>query len=269
MSVYRVLFVADTHTGSTVSPWPDGHPLPDGGTWQLSRPQRMLANFWDQMLEEALAFDHIDAVVSLGDLVDGNNPKAGLITDRMDYQAGAAVELLAPLRELAERFYVVRGTEWHTGKGDEHVTRIASDLKATPIPSTGELTWPELYLDMDGCLIHCAHHIGGTSNPMYEATAVLKALDTLILELHKAYGRLAPNVMGIVRAHRHRAISVSKNGRMGMVLAPWKLKDNHAHKVAPESIPEIGYGVMEAEDGKLSGWVRTFDLPLPHIERGA
>lgn len=267
--VHRTVVVADTHVGSTVSIWPEGAPLPDGGTWQPSRPQRMLARHWDTMLEELLAYDHLDAVVTLGDLIDGGNPKAGLVTDRLDYQAGAAVELLQPLRELAERFYVVRGTEWHTGKGDQHVTSIARDLDATPIPSTGEHTWPELFLDMAGLVVHFAHHIGGTANPMYEATGVLRDLNVLRLELLSKYGKLSPDVWAIVRAHRHRTVAVSKDGRWGLVVASWKLKDSFAYKVAVNTLPEIGYAVLESDGDRLTVTTRTFDLPLPHIERGA
>jgi len=267
MSVHRVVAIADLHVGSTVSLWPEGAALPDGGAWQLSRPQRMLARHWDTMLEELLAYEHIDAIVTVGDLVDGCNPRAGLITDRMDYQRAAAVELLAPLRELAARFYVVRGSEWHTGKGDEYVSAIAEELGATPIPSTGEVTWPELFYDMGGLVVHFAHHIGATLNPMYEATAALRDLMTLRLELLNKYGLLAPDVWATVRAHRHRTIAICKDGRWSIVLAGWKLKDNYAYRVAVNTLPEIAYAVLESDGDTLTVRTRAFPLSLPHVER--
>lgn len=265
--VYRALILADEHVASTMAPWPEGVQFPEGGEYRPSKYQRWLNRCWDQMLEICLEYDHFDCVVNMGDTLDGNNPKALLVTDRMDCQIAAAVELLAPARELAEQFYMVAGTNFHVGKGAQYETAIARELEATPHPETGHLVWPFLLKEMDGVLGHFAHHIGTVRNNRYEATALWGGLLNLRSEHERVYGKLAPDVEAVFRAHRHRMMHVKKGRWHAVAVCGWQLHTDYSLKVAGESLPEIGFAVVEVEDGDLGVRQVTFRPPLPHVER--
>jgi len=266
--VYRLLAIADLHAGSRLAPWPRDFPLATGGIWEPSLAQRWLNRCWDTMLEEMLALSHLDAIIHLGDALEGTNPRNGtIVSDRRDDQVGGAIELLGPLAELTKHFYMIQGTNWHVGKGAEDETDVARQLKAIPQPDTGFLAWPDLYLDMGGCVSHWAHHIGSTSNPLYEANALLRALYILRVEVEREWGVLAPDVRLIGRAHRHRMISVSKGDWHGVCLPGWQLKTPFGYKMSPETLPEVGYVIVECEGGDIWVKARRFGLPTPHIER--
>ncbi len=253
-----ILFLADIHAGSTAAPWPDIS-LPEGSIWRGGKTQRWLNRCWREMVSE---LPRLDAVVFLGDAIDGTHPRnAGLVTNRLDYQERAAVELLSPIRDKTERFYMVAGTSWHVGEGAQHESQVAEQLDAVVHPETKGRVWPFVMLRVGDDCLHCAHHIGFTSNVMYEPNALWRALVNLRTELQKAYGKLAPDVTGVVRAHRHRAISVRKGNWQAFSIPSWQLKTDHAHKVAVESMPEIGYVLWDGTPR-----TRTFRLPSMHVE---
>lgn len=262
---YRLLLLADEHVASTVAPWPDVS-FPDGGEYRPSKYQRWLNRCWDRMLEEALSYDHFDCIVNLGDTLDGNNPRASLVTDRVDCQIAAAVELLSPVRELAEQFYMVAGTNWHVGKGAEYETSVARELDATTCPETNHPVWPFLLLNMDGVIAHFAHHTGTVRNIRYEPTGLWGALMNLRQEYDKAYGRLAPDVRCIFRAHRHRMMHIQKGPWHAASVCAWQLHTDFSLKVAGDSVPETGFAVVEVEDGEVRVRQVTFPPPLPHVE---
>lgn len=258
----KILAVGDIHAGSSVSPWPDV-PLPEGAEWLPSITQTWLNNRWKEMVGIANGFNP-DIIVINGDVIDGDRNRE-LVTDRLDFQAEGAIELLGKLCE-GRRTYFIRGTVYHSGEVSQHETQVARELKAVQHPKTKEYTWPFLMLDTPQGVIHFAHHIGSTSNPMYEATALMRALVTLRVELYNNYGRSAPDVSMIVRSHRHRSLSVNKGNLWAVALPSWQMKTQYTYKVSPESLPEIGFAMIEA-DGQFSVNVHKFSLPKPHIER--
>jgi len=258
-----ILAIGDLHVGSLVAPWPEEAPLPDGGGWRPGRAQKWLNRCWAEMLAEAKDRKP-EIVVINGDAIDGDkHVNIGVVTPRADYQASAAVIMLEPLREICQRMYFVRGTPWHVGHYAKDVTAVARQLNATEHPQTHEPTWPDLFLEHEGQVIHFAHHIGGSINPMYEATAPLRELLTLRLELLRAYGGKGPNVRGIVRSHRHRSTYIkTEDGCWALALAPWQLKTDHAYKLAPSALPQVGFAWIGAEVE-----TRRFATPRLHVER--
>jgi hypothetical protein len=263
---YRLLCLADLHIGSTVAPWPRNVSLADGGLYEPSRAQAWLNRCLDSCLETCLEYDHFDAVVVCGDAIDGTEGKnAGLVTNRDDVQIEAAVEVLSPFRELADHFYMVAGTGWHVGRGAQNETLIADGLDATASPE-GRRVWPFLFLDMGGVVLHAAHHIGATSNPLYEPTALWRDFCTLRLELQRAYGQMAPDVQVTLRAHRHRQMHIQKGIWHAVAVSGWQLKTDFAHKVAPSSFPEVGPTVIEVSEGEVTVRQISYQLPRLHVE---
>ena len=262
----NTLFLCDLHVGSLVSIWPREGLMPEGGEWKLNLVQKHLARHWDRFLSEMLDVPHLDAVIIVGDVLEGvNSRNLEVVTTRLDYQASAAIDLLSPVRELADRMYILKGTSFHGGEMDQHVTQVAKALDVEPSPS-GEALWDDmLYHIGDRDIWHIAHHIGTTRNVSYEATGPMTALTTTKMEYDRAYGRWGPHITGIVRAHRHKMIHVHKPPWHAIALCGWKLKDGFAHKVAPGGLPEYGYALVSYEE-EINVKLQTYPLPPPHVE---
>ena len=180
--------------------------------------------------------------------------------------SAAAIELLVPLCD-GKKTYFIRGTSYHSGNVSQWETSIAKEISAIQHPKTKEYTWPFLLLDLgEHGFIHFAHHIGFTSNPMYEATALMRALVVIRNEMYGNYGRLCPDVSMIVRSHRHHSIAINKGKLWAVALPSWQMMTEYAYRVQPERLPEIGFAMIDAGE-TLKVDIHRFSLPKPHIER--
>lgn len=264
------LYIADLHVGSTVAVWPKKGVLPEGGQWELNLPQRYLNKAWDWFLSEAKDLPRIDAVVVNGDVLEGAKPRdIEVVTQREDYQASAAIDLLEPVREMTERFYMIRGTEFHGGAVDQNVTQVARALNATENKRTKEVTWPEMLYDIgNGDVWHIAHHVGTVRNPMYEFSALWGQLGIVQLNYNTAYGKRAPNITGIVRSHRHRMAHADKGRLHVCSVTGWKLADGFTQKVAPGCVPEVGYMYTLVDGDSIAVKQRTYPAPPFTVEGG-
>ncbi|GAG02621.1 unnamed protein product, partial [marine sediment metagenome] len=109
----RILVFSDTHVGSTVGLWPGAHRVEGGGEYLANKYQLWLRDCWTEMLDEVQQFDEPPTVVMNGDPIQGVNYRDGeLITNMTNIQVDAAHTLFHPLRQMAKRWYQIRGTEW-------------------------------------------------------------------------------------------------------------------------------------------------------------
>jgi hypothetical protein len=265
-----VLVVNDTHVGSTVALWPPGHPIQDGGLYEPNIVQQWLWQQWQAMLAEVRALPKPPTLVLLGDLIQGGWPKdTQLVSPLPSIQAAAAQTLLQPLVDLcAPGPYLIRGTEWHEGAISDNVEMIARAMGGRKNPATSQYTWPGLYLDVQGCVIHFAHHIGVSSVPAYEATIPTRELLTMIGEMVRNWPGDSPNLKMIVRAHRHRGVHVQLPPDLhAMVVPAWQMSTAFADKRMPGLLPQVGYGLIEVRRGRIFADVRTFALPRPAVQR--
>lgn len=264
----QVLLVSDLHVGSTVGLWPGRHRVEGGGTYEANTYQQWLYRCWLKLLEEARGMGR-PIVILNGDAIQGVNTRDGqLVTNNIDAQVSAALTLLKPLREAAGVFYLIRGTEWHEGKASEFLGSLGDQLHAVIDPDTGQSTWWELYLDLDGPVIHCAHHVGISSVPWYEATVPLRDTLLQLSELWRFYGRSAPNLRMVVRSHRHRYIHVEAPPDIHVVVTPaFQLKTAFMHKRSSSLLPQVGYVRIDTADGELMVRSRIFEPPPIHVEQ--
>ena len=264
----RILVFNDTHVGSTVGLWPGAHRVEGGGQYLANKYQLWLRECWDELLAEVQGFDEPPIVVMNGDAIQGTSYRDGeLITNKTDIQVDAACALFQPLRDMSERWFQIRGTEWHEGKASEFVEGMAKRLDAVQDPATKQWSWWELYLDVGGPVIHFAHHVGVSSVPWYEATVPLRDTLMQLAELDRFYGPRAPNVRMVVRSHRHRHIYVLAPPDIHVLVTPaWQLKTAFAHKKASGMLPQIGYVIIEWDGTDLTVKPRIFDLPDLHVE---
>lgn len=263
----RCVIVSDLHVGSTVGLWPRSHPVADGGIHKANQFQRWLINYWEKAMEE-IANLRPDVLVFNGDEIQGAHDRDGqLVTNRIDIQVDAALEVVDPLASLECRKYVIRGTPWHVGKAAEHIDSLARQIGAERDRATNSHTRWELYLKLGKPVIHFAHHIGASRVPLYETTTPLRDMLVLLTELNRYYGRGMPNLKAIVRSHRHRGVALQVPPRLHAIVTPgWQLKTEFGYKNMTSSLPHIGYVVIDYDGEKLIPDLKDFPLPKPAIE---
>jgi hypothetical protein len=252
----RILVVGDQHIGSVFAPWPEGIRLTTGGGYDPNKFQVWLNECWGTMIEE-VSLIRPDVIVSLGDVIDGVKSRSReVVSNRLDDQQAAAIKMMQPLVDICPRVYFVAGTAYHVGEGAEYTTAIASSLGAASEPMTGSPVWPALTLMTKHGVIHFAHHVGVSRSLARESSSIWSEFVETQSEM--AFKDDPYNLVGIVRAHRHRQITVTKGGKFAATIPPWQLKTSYAYKTSPSSIPEIGYGMIEVSDGGVRFRERMF-----------
>jgi len=248
-----IAVVSDLHVGSSIGLCASKLDLADGGVYQPSKFQQELYKGWIKFIQhvDKLPADKKVLVVN-GDLVDGDHHgTVSIVTNNIEVQEEAAIQLLKPAAKNFDAAYVVRGTEAHTQPGAQSDERIAKGIGASLDESTGQYSRWQLWLDVDGVVFNVAHHIGTTSSAAYESSAVMREMVAALVEAGQWEQRL-PDVL--IRSHRHRYIKVaipSARGEIQAAVTPgWQLKTPFVEKMDRMRVPNIGGLVCTVEDGK-------------------
>jgi hypothetical protein len=261
----RVVILCDTHVGATSALWPKGGRVEGGGEYEQNAAQRFLWKCWSTALGEIAAFKP-NVIVMNGDAIQGASHKDGaVVSNNVAIQSSAAHKLLSPLLELCTRFYMVRGTEFHDGRSAQEAEVLAARLGAEPDSVTGQSSHWQLWLSMDGILVHVKHAIGVTGLPTSEGTAPLRDLLQLRSELSRHLQNKALDLRCIVRSHRHRSIHETVPPDLHAVtVCGWQLGNPYSiAKIG--TLPEVGYATLESKGGELFVRLRAFPLPPPKI----
>lgn len=287
---FRMALIGDTHVGSSVALWHPDTPLAEGGRYKLNKQQVLLLYCWEDMLARVERLNP-DIGIHLGDIIHGDSPREGqLITRQPDEQADGALLLMEPFIKNVQKFYILKGTEWHEGRAAKDVNRLAKELGAVRSKLTEHYARWDLLLRMPGSpsrevftaegvktpfsvpapVIHFAHHIGVSSVPWYEATVPLRDTLMYLAGLVRNYGEWAPNVRMVVRAHRHRFVHVHAAPDVHALVVPsWQFKTAFVHRRMSAAIPQIGWVMVEWDGMDFVVKPRIYQLPAPHVEEGA
>lgn len=276
--VRNCIVISDTHSGCRLALCPrDGVPLDDGGTYQPSKLQLKLCDWWDEFWNEWVPqVTHGEPwdLVHNGDAVEGvHHGSVTQISHNLGDQGEIAYRLLMPVVERCKasggRYYHIRGTEAHVAKSGQEEERLAKRLGAVPNEAGQFARW-ELWKRVGGGLVHWLHHIGTTSSSAHEASAVNAELSTSYVEAGR-WGHEPPDI--IVRSHRHRCMEVRlparKNGELryasAVVTPAWQLKTPFTYKIAGarQSQPQIGGILIRQGDEELHTrlWVKDIERP--------
>lgn len=269
--------VADLHVASTVALAPKaGIKLPDGGLYQPNSFQRTLHKFWEYhwstwVPAQARGADSL-IVPLVGDLIDGNHHGTiNIVSPDADIQKQAALEVIYSIKKLCplpiSEFFVIRGTEAHTGPNGQSEDWIAKELGCRPT-ATGEHSGYQLWLEVDGVVMHFAHSISGGPNTVNEGTALVTQMRNFLLEAAQ-WGRRRPDI--IVRAHWHRFWQQSipcEDGHIeGVVTPAWQLKTPFVERIDPVKMPHIGGIAILVEDKQWQIRHKIYPLPQPTVVR--
>lgn len=250
--------VSDLHCGSSQALCPDRVRLDDGGDYGASRAQKWLWQNWgDYWQQVSAARDAIGAelyVIFNGDLVDGQVKHSTQILSGNPNAQAAVLDaaISTPLALKPDRCFIVRGTEAHVGQSAASEERIASGLRKDkrPIvgdPETGSASWWHLRMNVQGVRIDVTHH-GRTGQREHTrgSAAVLHAHDILLA--HVKRGQPHPHLC--LRGHYHKFNDSHDAAPVRVVTTgAWQLGTSYVHKVAPDSLADVGGAIVTIQDG--------------------
>ena len=245
-----VAVASDLHANSTVGLCPPtGLDLDDGQRVEPSALQEWLWRGWEgyaaRVAAQIAALDAELYVVLAGDLVEGDHHRTTqIMTRNLQDQHRLALACLAPLRALhPARWFVVRGTEAHVGPGATTEELIAEALEAEPDHETGRRSWWHLRAEILGTRFDVAHH-GRTGS--YGWTRNNGANSQASQVFWESARRKADPPHYVIRGHRHKRAKGSCEGIEVHQLGCWQMSTSYGHKVAPDSLPDIGALMRQA-----------------------
>lgn len=239
--------VSDVHSGGTTALCPSRIALDDGGSYEASKAQRWLWQCWEaywKRVEDVRAKHKLYTIFN-GDLVEGqHHGTTQVITGNPNAQAwvwNAAAQI--PLGLKPDHLWIVRGTEAHVGASASAEERIADGLRRDKRPivgddETGTASHWHARLLVHNTLIDVTHH-GRTGQREHTraSAAVLHAHDILLS--HVKRGERAPDLC--LRGHHHKFNdSYDACPTRVITTGAWQLGTSHVHKVAPDSLADIG-----------------------------
>lgn len=264
MDVNNIVVLSDTHCGDQYGLFSPNLKvkLDSGGYYVPSPGQKKVWQCWEWFHGEWLPEftkkeKHI--IVFNGDALEGfhHNSTTG-ITSSIKDQINIAYEILAPVREKAERWYHIRGTEAHSGPAAEREELLAEKLGAEK-DSTGNFSRWVLWLNFHDTLIHFCHHIGGTGSVAYESTAILKELWEAFNDAGRWQNK-PPQI--VVRSHRHRAMEVRmpayKGYAVSLVTSGWQLKSGYVYRLPSARVGTVTVGGHLIRKGQRDGVFTVF-----------
>ncbi|HUU23471.1 MAG TPA: hypothetical protein VM389_13145 [Phycisphaerae bacterium] len=270
--INNLVVVSDLHGGCRSGLCIGKALLDDGGAFEPSETQQvvagMWATFWDEWVPEVCHGEPF-AVVINGDALDGvHHGSVTQVSQNLSDQRRIALAALKPVREQCEgRFYVIRGTEAHVGKSAQNEETLAEELDAVP-DKRGQYSRFELWIRVGRGLVHVMHHIGTTGTSHYETSAVMKELAESYAEAGR-WRREPPDV--VVRSHRHRHIEVRVPTKLGygisFVTAGWQLRTPFTYRIPGGRVttPQIGGSIIRQGDHDLYTRHRTWAIDRGEI----
>jgi hypothetical protein len=260
---------SDHHTGSTLGLCPpEGVRLDDDGAYKPSKAQAWTWNKWEAFWREVRATrDALKADlwnVYNGDLAEGDHHGTSQIISRNPEPAAYVSDRVfgVPLELGPARQFVVRGTEAHVGPSGATEEAWARRMKAEKNPETKTWSWWHLRFAVHGVRFDFQHH-GRVGTRPWTKMNVVSALAAEIFYEHARCSIPHPHLA--IRSHRHQfADTYDAHPTRVISTAAWQLKTAHAHKVAPESIADVGGHIVTVEpNGQYTVQHKLYRPELP------
>jgi hypothetical protein len=247
-----LVVVSDLHCGSSVGLMPPDSENLSGNTINFGKNhhQAWLWQCWQDAQSQVAKLAGNDPLALLvnGDATEGIHHRSPeVVASLIENHCQMAAEALRPWAARAVKTYITKGTECHTHNIESYLARL---LNAET--SEARDKW---LIEINGCLVDAAHHIGATSRTYLEASLLSIVLGNARLNAIRA-GH--PPAQVFLRAHRHCGGVYSDGSGMMCVTGGWQFLTRHGHKVVGDAIPRPSVLVLDWR-GKPSG-----SLPTPH-----
>lgn len=254
---------SDQHCGSTVGLCPpEKIGLDDGGFYEPSKFQKFLWDRWSKFWGDVKQIKKdlkAELIVQLnGDLFDGDHHNTTqIVSSNPEPQSYIAHRVFGGDRRLGspvtdakpDKLFIVRGTETHVGPSGATEESFARSLHALPDMTSGRPVWSwwRLQLELHGWLFDFQHHGRMGQRPWTKANAVNNLAAEIFYE-HAARGLRHPDIA--FRSHMHQYADSHDAHPTRVIQTPsWQLKTAYVHKVAPESIADVGGIITVIEPG--------------------
>lgn len=259
-------WTGDQHNGSTTALCPDVVRLDDGGEYRASKPQRWLFGNWLRLWERVAAIRDSWSGSRLitgfnGDLTDGDHHGTSqILSGNPNAQAFAVNACMAPVLKLKpDAMVFVRGTEAHVGKSACYEERIADGLRRDgwPVqtePITGASSWWKWQAELAGVRVDSLHHGRMGQRPWTKPNIVANLAAEIFyehsrLDAMRGDGQVTFPQLAL-RSHLHRFVDTHDQHPVRVIQMPaWQLHTAYTHKVAAESLADIGGIIVKIEGG--------------------
>lgn len=264
-----VACASDIHANSSVGLCPpEGVTLDDGGQYLPNELQEWLwrgwAGFWRRVDQVRQALGAELVVILDGDMVEGaHHGTTQIVTGNLEVQHRLAMSCLAlPASLHPARWFLVRGTEVHVGHAAQHEEAIGRELGATVDPENGRSSWWHLRAEINGTRLDVAHHGRVGQRPWTTGNGAVNQAASIMMESVRT-GYPVPHLA--IRAHRHRFADSGVTYPVRLVQLPcWQMSTGYGHKVAPDSLPDVGGLIVTCNVGggyQLEPWLHRPEPP--------
>ena len=240
----KLLVLSDTHCGSLSGLTPPAWQSSDEAT------QKIQSYLWDFYISTVVGLGGIDAVVAVGDLIDGKQRKSGgrglSTTDRLEQ-----VKMARTVLEVtnAPQIHIVTGTAYHVGDSESWEEVLANLVRA-------ETVGPRLALQHGDYSMIFRHAIDRSSVPHGKATAPLRAL--MWNKLNAARG-MEPQADLCVFGHVHYHVFAGDAYGTALTLPALQLGTEYG-AACVDGDYDVGLLEINLEEGDNWWKVHTLDL---------
>jgi len=255
-----VAITADWHVNDALGLCPrSGMALDDGGVYRPNKLQRAIWRAWERFWEEVSSLragtgGRIYAVAN-GDLGDLNRHNGVQLISRHKASIKEAMIAAArPMAEVADRIFIVRGTEAHSGGGGELEEFLARDLGAEPaVPPRdgqgGRFSWWVLEAEFGGVEFDISHHPPTSSRRPWTINQGLARAAAIVASRYRNQGREPPDIAVFAHSHQHGV--GSEMGVWAFGCPPWKGVGAFGHRLGAGAVVQpVGGWVFVCEGGE-------------------
>ena len=267
LATYMLAAVSDLHAGSVTAVCPPRPIELDSGShyipnkvqkWLYKQWEHSWGEFFPRMLD-LYKPDKVELLLN-GDMQDGDHHGSHEIISNLEgihYRIAHELLEAGPMKHEFDGIHVVRGTPAHVGKGggmEEGLARTLKKQHGYPIiddPDTVTASSTVRRIKRGGQLIDCRHH-GRMGKREHTKDSYIRLYAHDIWETHVRSGDRPPDLA--IRAHNHRYIDSGRIHDLAtrvVGLPCWQMPTEWIHRVAIESLPDIGMCVFIIRDGRV------------------
>lgn len=252
----------DTHPNSCVGLLNPKGVYTEGGNLVLPSPaQKWLwerwDNYWGEVEREKKRLKAKVVAISMGDGADDNlHSKAGLISVVNDIIVKISVEVLEPVRRVADEILWIAGTPAHVGSYATIEEQVAREVTGEPLTDKRLVPFRR-YIRARGVTFDCQH--APVSNSSRQHTRGSGAMRTTHEVMSEYVRRGEPLPQFALRAHVHHYEDSGINFPIRTLFCPcWKLHGEYEGKRGFVIQPVGGWYII-CENGSATVVLKTYE----------